>query len=233
MASVRKMMGYGLVDVALDDREKIIDPRINTSSILLDWDREHEATVREFVRSTLDDESSLDRVLSGWHYSHLNPDATTPFDCVQHLSDTDIPQTLMLRPVDDSDWYRSNNLLDAIEEGHVHGRMYDRVETLRGGIYPYGNRYVDLETFEPVKWDHIGDWVRAINTPEPDQRKVESAASDAARYLGLDHLDAAGLLARIVPCPPESVIELAAFGELFTKPEYVYQLRPMLATWWL
>lgn len=232
MTSLHKMLGYGLTDVVLDDKDKIADPRVNAESLLLDWDREHEATVREFVRSTLSEGKDLDLVLSGWNYGHMNPESTAPFDCVQLMSETTIPQTLVLRPIEYDDWYRRNSIIDSIEEAHDRGRSEDRVSLLSGGIYPFGNSYVDLQTFEKVDWYAIGDWVRAVNTPDTSIDRLMTTSSYAAEKLGIEDLGPDALRERIVPCPPEAILNLAAFGELFTKPEYVYQLRPMLVTWW-
>jgi hypothetical protein len=94
-----KAMGYGLAGLQCDDDGNLIDPRINTSSILLDWDREDEATVRNYVHSTLENKADLDTVLKGWLWGHVDPDSTDPFDAVENFSDTDLEGALLLRPV--------------------------------------------------------------------------------------------------------------------------------------
>lgn len=228
--SIYKIMGYGLTGLQLDDRDNIIDPRINTSSILLDWDREEEATVRNYVRSIVKSEDDLEPVLKGMYWSHMDPESTDPFDSVETFGETDLEGSIMLRPVGNTDWTRSGSLLDGLTEASYGNYGEDRIVNLRSGIYPYHVHFMDTETFERVKWDTIADWIRAVNDNSTDW--IEYHASEALEKLGWGTIGSEGLKQRIAPMPPEEIIKLATFGNLFTDPKTVFELRPMLATYW-
>ena len=229
--TLHKMMGYGLVDVQLNERDKITDPRINASSILLDYEREEEATVRNYVSSTLESDERLEAVLQGWHWGHMDPESTDPFDAVNLLSETSVPNTLILRSVGDRDWHRRGSLLDSYVEQEHNAKEQDHVSFLRGGIHPYSNRFMDVTTHEVVDWYAIGDWVRAVNDNKPSER-LEMAAFYALEKLGWGDIGHEALKKRIAPMPPQEIIDLAKFGKLFTTPETVFELRPMIATFW-
>lgn len=230
MALIRAM-GYGLRGLKHKDSE-IVDPRVNTSSLLLDYEREDEATVRNFVRSTLKDgqaEANLDAILGGWKWSHIDPESTDPMSAVQYFSETELEDTILLRPVGNKDWTRRNDLMDVyVEQVNGHEGI-DHVDILRGGIYPYENRFMDTETFTQVKWDTIGEWVRAVNNDQGSEF-IELFAEEAAKDLGWGALTSEALKKRIAPMPPQEIIQLAEFGKLFTNPETVYDLRPMIVT---
>lgn len=228
---IHKMMGYGLTDVQLTERGRIDDPRINSSSILLDYEREDEATVRNFVSSTLESDDNLETVLKGWNWGHMDPESTDPFDAVVHAYETSIPNTLILRPVGDCDWHRKGSLLDSYGEQEHNPKEQDNVRSLRGGIYPYANRFMDVTTNEVVDWYAIGDWIRAVNSDDGSAR-LEMKAFEALTKLGWGDIGHEALKKRIAPMPPEEIIELAEFGKLFTTPETVYELRPLIATFW-
>lgn len=223
-----KMMGYGLTDIQTDDRGRITDPRINPASILLDYDREEEATVRNYVASTLDDKESLERVLGGWSYGHLDPESTDPFECVDHLNETGLEGTLIMRPVGYTDWSRRGNLLDSYID-HANGYSGDHLEMLSGGIHPYANNFMDTSTFQKLDWYTIGDWIRAVNGKK-ETNELERIAYKTATDLGFGDIGHEALLKRIAPMPPESIINLAEFGQLFTTPDVVFSLRPMIVT---
>lgn len=225
-----KAMGYGLTGLQLDDRGRVIDDRINTSSILLDGDREDEATVRNYVRHGLDSDENLEAILKGWHWGHMDPESIDPFEAVEDFSETSLEGALLLRPVGFRDWNRHGSLLDTYDE-HSHGNVMeqDRLVTLSGGIYPYSNTFMDTETCEQVGWDVIGNWVFARNS---GHNTVEHHASKALELLGWGDIGHEGLNRRIAPMPPKEIIELAAFGKLFTDPKTVFELRPMFATFW-
>jgi len=226
-----KAMGYGLRGLELNKSSEIVDSRINTESLLLDYDREDDATVRNFVRSTLkqgQSESDLDAILKGWHWGHVDPESTDPFEAVQHFPESPVEDTLILRPVGEEGWTRRNSLMDVyIDQANGH-EGEDHVSLLRGGIYPYENRFMDTETFTQVNWDIIGEWIRSVNND--DSSFTEMFAQEAAKELGWGNLTNEDLKKRIVPMPPPEIIQLAEFGKLFTNPETVYELRPMIVT---
>jgi hypothetical protein len=91
------------------------------------------------------------------------------------------------------------------------------------------NHYMDTETFERVKWDIIGEWIRAVNDNSTEW--IEFFASEVCKELGLGDIGSEALKKRIAPMPPKEIIDLAKFGSLFTDPNTVFELRPMLATY--
>lgn len=226
-----RAMGYGLQGLE-HKGSRIVDPRINTSSVLLDHEREEEATVRHFVRSTLKEgltEADLESALSGWKWGHIDPDSTDPMSATQYFYETSLEDTLLLRPVGNDSWTRRNDLMDVyIEQANGH-EAEDHVDLLRGGMYPYENLFMDVETFEQVDWNIIGEWVRCVNSGA-ESFLTEMFAEEASKDLGWGALTSEALQKRIAPMPPKEIIQLAEFGKLFTNPETVYELRPMLVT---
>lgn len=230
-SSMHKMLGYGVTGLEVDDRGRIADPRVNTDSILLDGEREGEATVLAYVSHIVGPGGDVERALRGWQWETVNPNSLDPFEAVEDFHETGLRGTLLLRPVGYSDLCRRNDLIDGVQERLAHpGPRADRLDVLGEGFYPYGNLYMDALTGVQLRWDDIADWVRAKNGwqgMDPDREALL-----LCRHHWWEPMTSDALRERVVPMPPSEIFDLARFGELFADESLLLALRPMLATFW-
>jgi hypothetical protein len=158
---------------------------------------------------------------------------------VIYRSEYGLPNVLLLKPLSMRDWYRAVDAIDYIEEtylrpGNAEPQM-NHVEVLEHGIYPFSAAYMDKRTGERLPHE-IMWWIRAQSSTR------EAAAAGEEPPLTSEHLDhlaralkfenAAEANENVRPVVPEEIRDLAEFGELFTSPDVVLQLRPLLYVYW-
>lgn len=221
---VHKMLGYGLTDVLFDeDKYRIVDPRINVSSRLLDYGADA-PTLDEYLAFSRDDSVAQLRLTVGGPNQSEGP--LGPFECVVHDGEYGLGNVLCIRPVGTRawGWYRYDDTMDWMEESTVHDQQ-NRVQVFDQGIYPFTN-FMNAETGEKLGHEALV-WVRARNSENADDSEVLDYLAELAGFAS--HEDAQRL---VVPAVPDEVRALAQFGQLFTDDRVWMQLRPMLYVYW-
>jgi hypothetical protein len=135
-----------------------------------------------------------------------------------------------------AEWSRADDTIDWLEETYLSTgeRCTPRVDVFPHGIYPFNGAYMDNRTGGRLSND-VMNWIRArsdgvtvhadvmyrfaaaINYASDGQRAFRSP-EEADRHIG--------------PIIPIGVAALAHWGELFTGPRHVLELRPMRYLWW-
>lgn len=228
---IRKMLGYALTDVVEGDT------RVNWKSPLLTY--EPELTLEVFLgwkillrsESPPEDLAAAVKTLSeGWIYKSAERELAA---CVQHDSEYGLPNVLLVRPVEWKDWYRYDDTIDYVEADDCE----PHVKLLTSGIYPYNNRWMDARTSELLPWNDVAHLVRLKNDhqpglPHPTDERIASLNDLFARTKPAVFTTWDEITRYLVPAPPKEVVDLAHFGELFTSPDVVQQLRPVVYTLW-
>lgn len=225
---INKVIGYGLTDVTTEDM-RIVDPRINPDSILLDKSRTRtaEPDYPQWLaeRHPDDLEVQMERQL----LESRDPDEA--YKTVTWEGEYGLPHVLVVRPADSPNWHRYDHPID-YEEAAIRGEDPPYVHRTVGNIHPYEGIYMDARTGERIvgeQADRVRVWRRLVHAaPEkwPSEGQRTESLNRVARALGFaDHAEAER---GIAPLVPDEIRRLCAWGELFTAPEVCLQLRPLL-----
>jgi len=238
---IQKQLGYGLLDLKTKDGWKIDDPRINNDSILLDEDKMYDkydtvenalADYKEYLkvnpaRGGMDSAKTIDKF------------PTQLFDrLVTHRPEGGKKDVLIITPLSSLDaykWYRSDDMIDYTEASLLKHPTKPIVKVFNNGFYPFIGNYIDKRTGESLKSFYIQSWIRALNSTGHPKKKEFSEKeinflSDAAFDAGFDNYKDA--VEFIIPAPQDDVASISRWGELFTDDKYLYDLKPILYTYW-
>lgn len=228
---IHKYLGYGLTNVEVKDY-KIVDERI-------DWDafdylrdcygEEHLKHYRQWLGWAKSD--YYERGMLDWFY--LNDEREKKRrgldNCYAWDPEYGMPEVLVLQPLGCPDWIRYDDTIDYMEETYRKDGEQPQGNYLKvyeHGIYPWSS-YIDRRTGEQVK-DPIWAWIRATYDPEVE---TEVDVLDHLAQL-CDFADHAEALVNVVPQIPPEIKNLVEFTEIFTNLDTVYDLRPVLYTYW-
>lgn len=218
---LNKMTGYALVGLRTDADGHLDDPRINLSSPLL--------TGTASLAGYLAELTGVDAVLA--RKSDLADDE--PARAVVHDAIGGIPGVLIIRPVASPAWHRTGDVVDrASELGTTHTTA--RLEPLPGGLWPFSSQFMDADTGDQMNAPVLA-WVRATDVDADGASEVDGLTSVerdalAQATTGFDSFEEA--TRRVVPDVPSAIRTLVRWGNLFTDPATVAQMRPALYTWW-
>lgn len=222
---VHKLVGYGLDDVLADEDGELADPRINAASPLLESGH-GDATTSGYFAWAAEHKDDFGGMLPGpgWFSAPLRENE--PYTATVHEGgEYGLSNVLLLRPVGELSWARSDDTIDYVEESFTHDQQ-NRVMRLRGGIYPYSGSWMRTDTGETLT-DAALMWVRMVNSDRPVSARLLDSFAQEAGFA--DHDEALRLAAPTVPAP---IRALAAYGDLFTDATVWRQLRPMLYVFW-
>lgn len=221
---IHKVLGYGLTDVATEDGA-VVDPRINTQSPLLDWERKPTEDYRDFVDRLAaggDEDAQLEAAL----FTMAEPEGGGAGNLCTWNGEYGLPNVLVVRPVGFPGWSRTDDVIDYEEETLLHPGCEPRIGSLKG-IYPFNGLYMNARTGARCEATLARTWHRFD--------RIDSAASAGivgrlAERLGFH--DAEDARRNLVPVVPGEVRRACEWGNLFTRPDVWRQLRPMLYVYW-
>lgn len=213
MNDTNKMTGYALAHLATNTDGRLVDPRVNPDSPLLTG----QARLADFLEHL----SGVDAL------THAGPELAEdePVRAVVHDPVGGIPGVLMIRPAWLPSWHRVGDDLDRAGELGAPGA---RLEFLPSAMWPYSAQFMDAATGNELG-EEVLAFVRAIQSGVPD---LDDAAKDALARATTGFATFAEAERRVVAAVPSAVRALVEWGELFTEPAVVNQLRPALYTWW-
>lgn len=243
------MIGYGLTDVETEGYS-CTDSRINPDGIVCKYyDYDNVDVYLAFVKEQIAKDEGipilerkrvgfLDRWIIKTQVETGKADRSDfePGSAVVWRGEYGMPNVLCVRPLLCRDWYRYADTLDWTEETEFSpggGMQGNWVKLLKDGIWPFSGLYMDTQTGERLPLDWSMEWARFTHYP------TEWGASDEgtrtlirmkiAEKLGMT-LEEAEI--RIAPHVPEEIQTLCEWGQAFTDPAVVFQLRPMMYVYW-
>lgn len=224
---IHKAIGYGLTDVRVKDYE-IDDPRINAGSFLLAGHvdhREDHLSYGRWLERRADGDKKLLLNITQELDSLDSAGAKDAYETVLHDAEYGLPGVLLVRPVGFSSWYRRDDQID-YEEEHRGAGPGNRVTSTVGGIHPWSGLYMDTRTGERIKGNLVNAWRQMVNGGSEDQELLDGLAQ------GLGYKDHAEAERYVAPFVPREIRRLCEWGGLFTSPDVVLQLRPLLYIYW-
>lgn len=248
---VHKMIGYGLVDIKVDGYT-CIDPRINMQGIITNWEDPFESAQSYFdylqsIEAAEKHKPARERkFLAHLDMSILRTASKVseerlrlydPKSAVVWKPEYGMASVLCIRPVASLDWLRYDEMIDWCEETEFSpGGKSQRnwMKFLQGGIFPFNGRYMDSRDGSSLPMDAALEYVRM--THYADQWGVtDSELRDQARDLLVKRLPFDSLEeceAHFAPYVPQEIRSLCEWGNAFTDPNVVFQLRPMMYVYW-
>ena len=222
MTELNKMTGYALTGLSVDNDGHLADPRVNAASPLLTGS----ATLTDFLAGLTGMDAAMhrDRGLA----------EDEPCRAVVHDGLDGIPGVLIVRPVWLPSWHRVGDVMDRAGELGVPDAVAGRLEVLPAGLWPFSGQFMDADTGAELH-GAINSWVHATYRSPAGVSLVDGLderARDALAVATTGFASYAEASARVVPSVPSAIRALLAWGELFTDPGTIAQMRPALYTWW-
>jgi len=232
---VHKKLGYGLTDIQTKEGAgwQITDERVNLDAAPFKSGKEC-PSIEEY-REWLEAQRKEGDIEVDLELSFLRePEPGGPKHsldyAVTHEGEYGLPNVLLITPPTyERTWSRMDNAIDYIEETYLRKDVKDpcenRADVLRHGIYPFIG-YMDRRTGEKVD-DRIFNWIRATNTSTPlPEGELDLVAEACGFESSKDAWE------NVAPIIPNDIKNLANFLDLFTSPDVLLQLRPILYTYW-
>jgi len=230
---IHKVLGYGLVDLKTKEVDKygtreVDDPRFNPNGWWhTDWsEREDRWTTEGFKQhcQRLVDESDpyehfalalmLQRDFEESHFRDIHY-------CVSYENEGGLPDVVTFTPFTDNRWTRYDDTIDYYDAGIG---IEPSVKVLDVPLYPYDG-YINNETGE-----------RADRTIEQLIYLYRNAAGEDKFDLQLVALEKLGCelhwTEKYNVVIPEVLVEFFRYTEMFTDEKTIWQLQPMIYTYW-
>jgi len=236
-----KVIGYGLTNLKVKDY-KVIDSRINKEGIIFNWEKYEQESITQYLQNIkCDVEDNLDQYLNYSMVKHAlneNPDLE-PADCIICNTEYGLDNILVIVPPGHADkWVRHDNTLDWYQETYPYNNAFEsqknRVQTLNNGIFPYSEMYMDKRTNHEFssreEMDSIILIIRLITYSQSTLKEESPALSKLVNKLGFNNLEE--YQENVVPIIPDCVQTFCEYYKIFNDPETVYELRPMIYTYW-
>lgn len=228
---INKILGYGLADVESEGYE-IADDRF------YEYGAAQDAQAREVWTAD---------AFTTYLNNHIEPPIlhTRGYDEYWDITDAivydgeyGLDNVWMIIPPGQSDWFRRDDIIDYVEEGHLgaeSGRVEDRFEILQQGIWPYNglhqNQYGERlnSTYSCAWWRYCNAVKEGVYAQE-DIQDIVIVMDRIAKEMGFKSLHDAK--ETMVPLIPDIIRAVCEFGNIFTDPATINQLRPMFYVYW-
>lgn len=237
---INKILGYGLIDIETKDDE-ISDIRINKDSFLLNYDVYEDTfeNVEDEGKSFQDHLAALpkeEREEIYWGYSdkdikkflkkHHGFDKLVAYD-----NEGGLENVLCTAPMDMVDeCVRNDDLIDYTESSLGDSQGEPEVKEIVNGFYPWSGMFTDTRT---------GKMAKVPPGFSRSRRAILEGTSEDGDYRILDLLvkhmdykDGAEALSYLVPYVPPGHVQFLKWANIFTDDKYIYDLRPILYTYW-
>jgi hypothetical protein len=231
-------MGWALADVRYDrTRWRLTDRRVNADSPALTY-RPPATEPGPFLEYVIASRAADDPHAAGCMAQLLagsTEKVLAPADAVVHQPEYGLSRVLLVVPPFNRDWVRYDDPIDHAEAKDVR----PRVRRLPYAPFPFDGMWMDADTGTPFV--HGDGRFPALFR---DLRAADRARSLAGELRGgQEALDTiaqkivgiatwADAVRRVVPAVPDEVVAVTEWAELFTGPDVVRQMRPVIYTHW-
>jgi len=248
---IHNVLGYGLVDVKNHDGE-IIDNRFNPDSVIFasyDDDRYSYDAYKQHIETIFNEKKSdgdlaidLYMTMSALQNGKLEIEfgRTITYDGEFGLADV-----ICFTPLSHiNEWYQYDNTVDY----YLHSLLRDKgfiesttcndsmswCQTMNFPFYPYSG-YIDKTTGEaPSGINGLIDHYRSLEAfkdtinDQTRNKKLEDTLTDILGKLGCEkHWNE-----KYTPAIPHELVELLRFGKVFRDDSTIWQLQPMIYSYW-
>lgn len=229
---INKILGYGLSNVKSKNME-LVDKRLTRDFIeninegfddFPKWlsDNKKEATVMLTSLLGMDAASANfhTQILTNGVYKDLDS------DIVNYDPEFGLRNVMVLTSPEDKSWSRRDDIIDYIENSEKFEPNWIDLfkEKKRCGIYPY-----DMMTLIPGRKNLLPSPNKGMLSPQEYKMLT-------GKYKGKPICKDKVLLKHLkedwVPKIPESILLFSLYAKMFVNPTDVYQLRPMIYTYW-
>lgn len=235
-------MGYGLVDLAIEQNDFDLgkDSRINPDGYFALLQEDEERAKEEYPLESFYVQLSL--ICSNEDFArcfglHLLKRAIEEKKFVAddlyriYTWDPEYgdPSVILFTPPTESsrDWHRYDDIMDYMEETAKNEGACPHADLLGRPIYPY-DAWIDLRDPSATPDDLM---VRTANMFRFNGDLIKNTdAYKIKEKFGFDSVQE--MLDNIVPIIPDELVELLRYLKVFKDPNTIYQLRPMIYTYW-
>lgn len=236
---VHKVLGYGLTNVGKGtfkkkgEKYQINDTRFSEQSIINgDYeDREDKYSNQGFLEFLEKKPKEKTMIDIHWLKESMKKKESTHSvqDCFVHQAEYGLPNVVVIVPyMEIEQWTRYDSMMDYCQECYIGKKKgcVNRVDIIDEALYPWLG-HIDGRTGRDIK-DSLSFAVRrVINSKAPYETEPMDQLS---KTLGFDSFD--DLMKNMKPMVPEVVQWQCEYGNVFTDPNVVYQLQPMIYTYW-
>ena len=243
---IHKVIGYGLNDVKTEGKynEILIDPRINPKGYFGDREEaEYEYTNDGFL------EYAKELVAKGKEEDPLN-DLGIMVHLLEKQKEEDSskygkhalynrliydgefgePNVMVFQPpIFGYEWSRYDDMIDYYEEAHYSnsedGGIINGYTMLDRSLYPYEGWCDHREMPPKLLTGEAWEWFR-----DSKNYAAQVYTDMALAELGFETVEE--MYANVHPKIPKELVALLKYCKVFTKDEYIYQLRPMIYWYW-
>jgi hypothetical protein len=146
-----------------------------------------------------------------------------------HDGEYGMPNVLCIIPaVLQKQWLRYDDAIDYVEESENWRADVDvsHVKVIQGGLYPWNGLYMDIRTGESAGQMGMG----AFFFRSLDNESSSGTLKNIAKNCGFKSVTEAKKY--MAPLVPGCIRYLCEYANVFTTPEVVFQLKPMLYVYW-
>ena len=228
---IHKALGYGLTDVQFDAKKyKLTDPRFNTSSILTDPFNEKYS--KENYKKFLLTKDSEDWQVKFEKAAVREKETCPPEDCFIYGTEYLSGNVFCCIPISDCKrWRRFDDHIDYYESSN---KLENSVKILEDSIYPYID-YWDCRTGNRLDTSYSCAIRRIANAAKEnkiDISQVTSHSEDAGILPKLGYKTLQEAIEFTKPAIPKCLEFLIEFSDVFVSKETIWQLKPMIYTYW-
>jgi hypothetical protein len=248
---IHKVLGYGLTDVQYDtDNWKMVDPRFNKKGFMaLGCEEQEEEFTNEgfdkFLAEEAKKEKECDKDNRGMAslqiLKHLREEETKDLERVKY-TDKDIFNKVIYDPefgssevvvfqpvVFGNDWQRYDDTIDYYDPANhpCTGGPENGVILIDRAIYPFEWLW-DVRTNPPTSLTSVE--YQMYNMTRSGTEHAPKIAQTLADDMNFDSVEE--LHDKVRPIIPEELIILLKYLKIFEKEEYIYDLKPMLYSYW-
>lgn len=249
---IHKVLGYGLTDVQYDtDNWEMIDPRFNKKGYMcLGCEDQEEKFTNEGFDEYLAEEVKKEDQLAEKDKYHMRDLSVLKHLREQELkdekhvrySDKDIFNKVIYNPefgssevvvfqpvVFGNDWQRYDDIIDYYDPANhpVHGGPENGVILIDRAIYPFEWLW-DVRTIPPTSLTSVE--YNLYNMTRSGTEHAPNIAQNLAETMNFESVEEMNDKIRAII--PDELIVLLKYLKIFEKDEYIYDLKPMLYSYW-
>lgn len=219
---IHKVLGFGLTDVAVNrDLETIEDKRLNSYKAPWYQNIDIEAFYKWWMKN---EENDQNKFYAELYLKDLKEgviqSSTRRFGFYEDEGGLD-NVLLFVAPSSMDEWYRYDNAIDYYEADG----MEPKVQEIDRAIFPWEG-YWDVSVTPPKRLD--GDQLRSVMYYNQLIRDGMFDLAEKIKYKITDDID----ISNVRPIIPPEIVALVKYLDVFTEERYIYEMKPLIYTYW-